>query len=315
MKILLTGATGFVGQRLVDHLLKTTSFFLQLAVRSRPRQSDHPRIGLSMIADISASTDWSSALSECDVVIHVAARAHVMDNNNAKSLDLYRTTNTDGTLNLARQAMSAGVKRFIFISTIKVNGESSRPGLPIDVDDMEPLNCPYAISKYEAEQGLLALSSKNQMEIVIIRPVLIYGPGVKGNFQQMIKWLNKGLPLPLAIGRNQRSFVSIDNLVDLIATCITHLGAANQIFLVSDNHDLSTNELLKKLYHHLNKRSLLLPVPIWLLKRIAQLVGKTSVIEKLYGTLQVDIRKTQELLGWKPVTTVDDAIRLMIEKT
>jgi len=314
MRILLTGATGFVGQRLVDYLLKQTDAELRLAVRTKPVCSYNQRVSLEMIPNISAETNWDEALSGCDVVIHLAARVHVMEDNAQNPLEVFRATNTDGTLNLARQAISAGVKRFIFISTIKVNGESTAPGQSFGVNDLAMLACPYAISKYEAEQGLLALAAKNDMEVVILRPVLIYGPGVKGNFQQMIEWLQKGVPLPLGRVNNKRSFLSVDNLIDLITTCMTHPRAANQVFLVSDDHDLSTTELLQKLSRHLNKRVLLLPVPSWLLRWAANMIGKTSIVERLYGSLQVDISKTRDLLGWQPVINIDEALCSTVEE-
>lgn len=255
MKILVTGATGFVGQRLVDYLLEKTDVDLRLAVRAQPARTYGSRVTVQMISDISADTNWRESLLGCEVVIHAAARVHVMDETAENPLDTFRAINVDGTLNLAWQAAKAGAKRFIFISSIKVNGESTPQDKPFSVEDASIPSCPYSISKYEAEQGLLALAKESGMDVVILRPALVYGAGVKGNFQHMIQCLQKGFPLPLGRVQNKRSFVSVDNLVDLIVTCVAHPHAANQVFLVSDGHDLSTTELLQKLYRLLGKRA------------------------------------------------------------
>lgn len=308
MNIVLTGGTGFVGQKLVDYLLKHTNDSLRLAVRQNPARKFDQRVSLSLIADISGTENWYDTLVDCKVIIHAAARVHVMDKHADNSLAAYRETNVDGTLNLARQAANQGVKRFIYLSSIKVNGEYTPIDQPFRADDVAMPQCPYSISKYEAEQGLLALAKETGLEVVILRPVLVYGPGVKGNFKHMMAWLQKGIPLPLGLIKNKRSFVSVDNLADLITTCITHPRAANQIFLVSDGVDLSTTELLKKIRTVFAKPVLLLPIPVWVLNSIAKLLGKQIIINRLCGSLQVDINKAYDLLGWKPKFTIDNVL-------
>ena len=309
MNILITGSTGFVGKKLVDYLLANTSATLRLAVRKTVSADIDKRTARIPVGDISAQTQWQDALDGCSVVIHAAARVHVMNEQSPDPLAEYRQVNVEGTLNLARQAAAAGVKRFIYLSTIKVNGELTTPGNPFREDDVHIPTDFYALSKYEAEQGLLALARDTGMEVVIIRPVLVYGPGVKGNFASMMKWLDKGIPLPLGLVNNKRSFVSVDNLVDLITTCLTHPRAANQIFLVSDGDDLSTAELLKKLRGYFTRQSILLPVPVWILNGLANALGKGDFSARLCGSLQVDIGKARELLGWQPRFRVNEVLR------
>jgi nucleoside-diphosphate-sugar epimerase len=258
--------------------------------------------------DLGALADWQIALQGIDVVVHLAARAHVMQDTAADPLAEYRKINVDGTLNLARQAQRAGVKRFIFISSIKVNGEQTPLGRPFRAEDQPSPEDAYAISKREAEDGLRELCSNAAMDFVIIRPPLVYGPGVKGNFLTLLRWLDKGLPLPLASIRNKRSLVAVDNLVDLIVTCVDHPAAANQTFLVSDSEDLSTPELLKRTAAAIGKHVYLLRAPEGLLHFVAQCFGKTATLHKLCGTLQLDIGKTREQLGWRPPVDVDRAL-------
>ena len=314
MNILLTGATGFVGQKLTDALLEQTDAALRLAVRKRIAGDFSHRVAVTTIDDISANTHWQDLLSDCQVVIHAAARVHVMQEHADDPLAAYRETNVAGTLNLARQAATQGVKRFIYLSSIKVNGELTPNGKPFNAEDKALPQCPYSISKHEAEQGLLALAEETGMDVVIIRPVLVYGPGVKGNFRTMMEWLEKGIPLPLGRVHNKRSFVSVDNLVDLMITCIDHPRAANQIFLVSDGEDLSTTVLLRKLRRLLDKRMVLLPIPVWVLNSVSKLLGKQVYAERLCGSLQVDIGKARELLGWQPVASVDDVLQSTVEE-
>ena len=314
MKILLTGASGFVGRQLLDVLLEKTDAQLQLVGRTTPSQRFDSRVAYRSIVEISANTNWRDVLPGCDVVIHAAARVHVMQEHADDPLAAYRETNVAGTLNLARQASTQGVKRFIYLSSIKVNGELTPNGKPFNADDEALPQCPYSISKHEAEQGLLALAEETGMDVVIIRPVLVYGPGVKGNFRTMMEWLEKGIPLPLGRVHNKRSFVSVDNLVDLMITCIDHPRAANQIFLVSDGEDLSTTVLLRKLRRLLDKRMVLLPIPVWVLNSVSKLLGKQVYAERLCGSLQVDIGKARELLGWQPVASVDDVLQSTVEE-
>jgi len=253
--------------------------------------------------------DWTLALAGVEVIIHTAARVHVMKDKAINPLIEFRTTNVTGTLTLARQAAQVGVKRFIFISSIKVNGEGTLLGCPYTADDAPAPVDPYGISKMEAEQGLKALAAETGMEVVIIRPVLVYGPGVKANFRSMMHWLNKGVLLPLGAINNRRSLVAINNLVDLIVTCIDHPAAANQIFLVSDGEDLSTTELLGRMAKALGKPARLLPVPSFLLRAGAALIRKNNIAQRLCGSLQVDIEKTRSLLGWNPPVSVDEALK------
>lgn len=305
-RILLTGATGFIGSGVLRQIVAREGIELVAAVR-RPVEitfCEH----LYDVGDLDASTAWREALADVNVVIHTAARVHVMQDSALDPLAEFRKTNVDGTLRLARQAVEAGVKRFIFISSIKVNGEGTQTGRPYAANDTPQAVDPYGLSKLEAEQGLLALSHETGLEVVIIRPVLVYGPGVKANFLSMMSWLQRRLPLPLGAIHNKRSMVALDNLVDLIITCIDHPRAANQVFLVSDGEDLSTTELLRRTGQALGRPAMLLPVPESLLKLAARLLDKPGIAQRLCGSLQVDISKTRTLLGWTPPVTVDDAL-------
>jgi nucleoside-diphosphate-sugar epimerase len=303
MKALVTGARGFVGRPLALSLRKAG---WQVVAAVRNSQVEHDEIS---VGNIDAETKWLAALQGCDTVIHLAARVHIMRDLVSDQLVAFRLVNVDGTLNLARQAAQAGVRRFVFLSSIKVNGESTRPDIPFTANDRPSPEDAYAISKYEAEQGLLALASNTGMEVVIIRPPLVYGPGVKANFRSMMNWLAKGVPLPLGAINNKRSLVSLDNLVSLIMTCLTEPRAANQVFLVSDGQDLSTTELLKRTAAALGRPARLIPVPAKVLEWSAGLIGKGDVAQRLCGNLQVDISKTCELLGWEPPITLEEGLR------
>jgi len=309
MKILLTGATGFVGSRLKSALASTSGIHMVATVRNGQVEN------CFTIGDIGRSTDFSDALLGVDVVIHAAARAHIMRDETADLLAEYRKVNVDGTVNLARQAAAAGVKRFIFISSIKVNGETTVNGRAFGADDKPAPEDAYGLSKLEAEQGLMAVAAETGMEVVIIRPPLVYGPGVKGNFASMIKLVGKRLPLPLGAIHNQRSLVGIDNLVDLIIRCVNHPAAANQVFLAGDGEDLSTTELLRGVGQAMSKPARLIPVPAGLLQFGAMLLGKEAMAQRLLGSLQVDISKTCELLDWKPPYTVEEGLRRCFERS
>lgn len=300
--IVLTGGTGFVGQRIVNRLSDQN---LVLIGRNKPQNLQHQFYE----AEIGPETDYSEVLGSVSVVIHCAARAHVMNEAEVDPLTVYRSINTQGTLNLARQAASAGVKRFIFISSIKVNGEETNDGEEFNFDDSpNPLD-PYGISKAEAEQGLMELANRTGMAVVIIRPPLVYGRGVKANFQALMNIARKNLPLPLGSISNKRSLVYVDNLVDLISTCIEHPKAENQIFLVSDDDDLSTSDLLRKLTLAAGKQPRLISFPAGLLRFGITMLGEKSIADRLFGSLQVNISHTKETLGWRPPVTVDDALR------
>ncbi|MVV48165.1 SDR family oxidoreductase [Pseudomonas sp. PB120] len=305
LKVLVTGASGFVGEAVIFRLLVDKKFSPIAAARGSTRLH-----GLCPVRPFDLTQAKSlPALEDVQVVIHAAARVHVMDETATDSLAEFRKVNVEGTLRLAQRAAESGVKRFIFLSSIKVNGESTHPGKPFKADDPPNPFDPYGVSKHEAEEALKLLGRDSGMEVVIIRPPLVYGPGVKANFLSMLRWLDKGIPLPFGAIQNQRSLVAIGNLVSLIVTCIDHPAAANQTFLVSDGEDLSTTQLLRRLSKALGKPARLLPMPEWLLKLGALALGKRSVAQRICGSLQVDISKNQALLGWTPTINIDNALR------
>ncbi|HRZ09643.1 MAG TPA: NAD-dependent epimerase/dehydratase family protein [Gemmatimonadales bacterium] len=261
------------------------------------------------VGDLGPSTDWREALAGCGAVVHLAARVHVMSDGAADPLAEYRRVNVAATLALAQQALVAGARRYVFVSSVKVNGEGTQPGRPYhEIDTPAPAD-PYAISKLEAEEGLLALAASTSMEVVVIRAPLIYGPGVRANFLRMARWLARGLPLPLgAVTENRRSLLGLDNLVDLILLCLQHPRAANQVFLAADGEDLSTTELLRRTAAALGVHPRLVPVPPAILEAGAAVLGKRAVVDRLCGSLQVDIGKARRVLGWRPPVSVDEGL-------
>lgn len=261
------------------------------------------------VGSVDDQTDWKMALSGIDTVVHCAARVHVMHDTEANPLSVFRTVNVQGTLNLARQAAAAGVKRFVFISSIKVNGESTQPGQAFSEADAPNPQDAYGQSKFEAEQGLREIALDTGMEVVIIRPPLVYGPGVKANFAALMHAVQRGWPLPLGAVHNLRSLVALDNLVDFIVVCTTHPQATNQTFLVSDGQDISTTALVRGMAQAAGVRARLLPVPVWVLQASAKLLGKGDSVQRLCGNLQVDIAKARTLLGWVPPVSIEEGLR------
>ncbi|RRV17560.1 UDP-glucose 4-epimerase family protein [Pseudomonas saudiphocaensis] len=309
-KLILTGASGFVGSRLFSELKQNSGFQVVGLCRRLP-QGEGSSV-LYAVGDLQQA-DLSASLPSVDVLIHAAARAHIIKDEVADPLAEYRRVNVEGTFNVARQAAAAGVKRFVFISSIGVNGNTNIR--PFRVDDQPNPAEPYAQSKWEAEQGLMQLAAETDMEVVIIRPPLVYGPDAPGNFGSLVRWVEKGVPLPLGAIHNKRSLVGIDNLVDLIIRCIDHPAAANQVFLAGDGEDLSTTELLRGVGKAMGKPARLVPVPAGLLQFGATLLGRKAMVQRLLGSLQVDISKTCELLDWKPPYTVEEGLRRCFERS
>jgi nucleoside-diphosphate-sugar epimerase len=305
--LLLTGATGFIGGAILQAL---PSNKVKVLGRTRPQNGSF----IFVASEIKTGVDYSNALVDVNVLIHSAARAHIMNDTAEEPLEAFREVNSLGTLNLARQAAKAGVSRFIFISSVKVNGESTDKDKSFRFNDPSLPEDAYGISKSEAEFSLRALSKATGMEVVIIRPPLVYGPGVKANFAAMMKLASKNLPLPLGAIHNKRSLVALDNLVDLIVTCIDHPKAANETFLVSDNQDVSTTELLNKMTVAAGKKPWLMPVPMKLIQLVATMLGKKAIADRLCGNLQVDISHTKDVLGWTPPITLEQGLARCFHK-
>ncbi|CAN1563831.1 WcaG Nucleoside-diphosphate-sugar epimerases [Burkholderiaceae bacterium] len=306
-RVLVTGGQGFIGKTVSARLLEQ-GLDVRVSTRKKLTCTD-PHIECIHTNDLSSTTNWLPALQAIDAVIHCAALVSVMRGSEADLLSAFRAVNVEGTLNLARQAVAAGVRRFVFVSSIKVNGESTKLGQPFTIDDITAPEDAYGLTKLEAEQGLLALAEQTGMEVVILRPPLVYGPNVKGNFASIMQAVKKGIPLPFgAVNDNLRSMVSVDNLVSLMITCLTHPNAANQVFMVRDGEDLSTAGLLRRLGVGLGTPARLVPVPQILLRYAASALGQGDLARRLLGNLQVDDRKTRELLNWAPVQGVDDGI-------
>ncbi len=306
--ILVTSANGFVGTALCHHLVTSG-----VGVRGTMRRLERfcgqiDSMEYTQIGEIGPASDWSKVLKGVGVVVHLAARVHVMGDKTADQLATFRTVNAEGTLSFARQAAEAGVRRFIYLSSVKVNGEQTLPNqLFTERDTPAPRN-PYSVSKYEAEEGLCTLAQQTNMEVVIIRSPLVYGPGVRANFHALLRAVARGVPLPFGAIHNRRSLVALGNLVDLIITCRDHPAAANQIFLVSDGESLSTPELIRRMARALGGPARLIPVPPAVLMTGATLLGKREVAARLCGSLEVDITKSQKMLGWTPPVSVDEGL-------
>jgi len=309
--VAVTGASGFVGSALTAALQERGNVVVPV-YRSRP-PSSLSSAGVS-IGDIDGETSWRPLFdaTPVDVVVHCAALTHVPRTSSLQALSQLQSVNVKGTLNLAQQAIGAGVRRFVHISSIKVNGEGTNVGIPYVASDVPRPEDPYGATKLAAEEGLRDLAAVAPLELVIVRPVLIYGPRVKGSFRTLMVWMQRGVPLPLGRIDNRRSLVSLGNLVDCIATCIEHPAAGGETFLVSDGEDLSTPDLLRRISRALNVRARLLPAPVALLRLAGRLSGRQRIVRRLCCSLQVDIRHTCGALGWTPPETVDKGIEAAV---
>ncbi len=303
--VLVTGANGFVGRAVCEHLLGL-GMSITGAVRGNPLASYHVQA-----PSLTVDADWTAQLQQVDVVVHCAARVHVMSDTATDPLAAFRAVNTDGTLNLARQAADAGVKRFIFISSIKVNGEHTELGKPFDERVQSPPQDPYARSKYEAEQELMALAKECTMAVTIIRPPLIYGVGVKANFASMMTWVRKGVPLPFAHLNNARSLLALPNLCDFIAHAMAHPAAVNQVFLVADPVAVSTSQLLAAIAEAEGVRCRLFYLPPRVIRVLGRCLGIDAKLQRIYGSLEMDTRKAQSRLQWSAPYSLSQTLSLM----
>lgn len=309
MRILLTGANGFVGTAVQARVRAEAGCSVRAAVRSAAAAASLPAgSDVCVVGDLDADTDWRAALAGVDVVVHCAARVHVMRETAADPQAEFRRVNRDATLALARAALAAGCRRLVFLSSVKVNGEASAPGQPFRADDLPAPQDAYGLSKLEAETGLLALAANSALEVVIVRPPLVYGPGVKGNFRTMMRVLRAGWPLPLAAVRNRRSLIAVDNLADLLLCCARHPAAAGRVWMAADGEDLSTPDLLRRLGAALGRKPWLLPVPAGALRAAAALFGRGAALQRLCASLQVDATPARQLLGWLPPQSVSAAL-------
>ena len=294
--VLVTGASGFVAKALCEKLLLD-----EYKVTGSSRSIEKIPFGVHAVQmpSLDDQTDWTTPLQECRYVVHLAARAHMLRDNADDSLNEFRAINTSGTLNLARQAEKMGVERFVFVSSIGVNGAQTF-GQPYHRDDIPAPHSDYAVSKYEAEQALIELGKRTAMEIVIVRPPLVYGRNAPGNVGTLIQWIRRGIPFPFGSVKNRRTLVSVENLADLLATTLWHPNAGGKIFLAGDGQDLSTAGLLQKIAKFEGKKAKIFAFPVWVLRLCANLCGKKQLINSLTGDLQIDISDTCDDLDWQP---------------
>jgi len=307
-RILVTGATGFIGRALCVELLRQ-GHAVRAALR---REQDRERAVIegvehAITGDITAATDWHAALKGVEAVVHLAARVHLMRDEASKPLTAYRAINTQGTLNLARQAASAGVRRFLFVSSIKVNGEGL--DIPYTEDDPPMPADPYAVSKWEAEQGLMAIAAQTGLELVILRPPLVYGPGVGGNFLRLLRVIHRGIPLPLGSIHNQRDLLYLGNLINAMVLCLNHPSAQGKTFLIRDGEPLATPDLIRRLAREMQRKPNLFPIPPIVLCLLGKMTGKSGEITRLTGAMRIDDDKLRTQLGWEPPFTVDAGLR------
>ena len=309
MKILITGATGFIGKTLTKTMLNVKCN-ISIVVRKKINTSEN--VKQFVIGDFGNEPDFYDALNGVDCVIHLAGKAHIVDENKSKTLNDFRKINTDLTLDLAKQAVKSGVKRLIFLSSIRVNGNQNFKNTQafLETDIPSPQE-DYAVSKYEAEQGLLALAEKTSLEVVIIRPPLVYGANAPGNFARLINWIDCKYPAPLPLGsvNNSRSFIALDNLIDFIILCATHKNAKNEIFVIADDESVSTTQLLNKLAQAFDKKVFLIPIPVKLMIFMATLIGKKADAIRLFSSLKVDNSKAKNLLDWRPITNMNKVFK------
>jgi len=298
----VTGASGFIGSALCP-VLEARGNRVTRFSRTMPAGNGGAFVPMG---DIDGNTRWQGRLTGLDVIIHLAARVHMMAEK-GEDPAAYRRTNVEGTLHLARQAFSQGVRRIVYLSSIKVNGEATRT-MPFRADDRPSPVDPYGRSKMEAEQGLMAIARETGLEVAILRPPLVYGPGVGANFLRLMRLVERGVPLPFGAVANRRSLIYLGNLVDAITLCLTHPAAANRTYLVSDGEDVSTPELIRRLAAHMGKRARLLPVPVRLLELAGGLAGKGAEVRRLLGSLCVDSSRIRSELGWRPLRILDEGL-------
>ncbi len=303
MRVLVTGAGGFVGRALCRELLGRGHSVTAVVRGTEPPEGCEARI----VSDIGPDTDWSAALEGVDAVAHLAARVHVMRERVADPLAAFRRTNVDGTLRLARSAAVTGVRRLVFLSSVKVLGEATPDGPFTDSSPVNPQD-PYGASKREAETGLSELAARSGMEVAILRPPLVYGPGVKGNFLSLLRLIDRGVPLPLAAIANRRSLLYLGNLVDAVDLCLSHDGAAGRTFLIRDGEDLSSAELGRRLAAALGRRARFFSLPEGVLRLAANCIGRRAAAQRLLGSLTVDDRRIRSELDWQPPFTVDQGL-------